>query len=114
MQKVEWIFLVRDGQLPVDQLEKIKSTRPKDRVIVGVNKKSKVKGYKLIQFPPIDLKVVEKVIATQFEISAKEAAILVNYYGTVPEILKHLDQISYTHQKHLGSNYQNLKDLGKV
>lgn len=26
-----------------------------------------------------------------FEISVKEAAILVNFYGTVPEILKHLN-----------------------
>lgn len=116
MEKVEWIFQVRDGQLPIQELQRIKNNRPNDRVLVGTNVKptaSTLKGFKKVEFPTVPLSVVEEVIVTDFEVSPKQASILVNFYGTIPEILKHLNQISYTHEKHLGANFQNLKDLSK-
>lgn len=77
-------------------------------------KPSGLKGFTKIEFPAVPLSVVQETIVSDFEVSKKEAAILVRFYGTVPEILAHLNEISYTHEKHLGANFQNIKDLTKA
>lgn len=73
MQKVQWVFEVRDAELPLDELERIKNNRPNDRIIVGVNRKptTSLKGYKKVQFPAVPIEVVQEVIVNDFEVSAK-------------------------------------------
>jgi len=62
VDKIEWIFIIKNGEIPLQEINGLISRRPKDKIVIGTEEKSNVKRFKKLEYPAILLADIQNVI----------------------------------------------------
>jgi hypothetical protein len=70
----EWFFMVKSGEIPLYEIQKILAKKPMDRILVGLTETAPVlKGFRKLKYPAIKIVDLQDAIVDNFDVSQKEA-----------------------------------------
>lgn len=73
---------------------------------------TQLKGFKNFEFPKVDEKVLESIIAKQLQVKPQVADILLDYFGSPHAAFDNLQE-KFDHKAELGENLKPLEGLTK-